>query len=466
MEETDADDMFVVIVGDGENKAGDPQPLKPLKVDNIINTAVKLGEFVQVNVKLEPKDSYEIEYIEDMRSTPDQLSLKTESDTTDSENDNNEENDEDDQYVSEKQTMDDKIDTKEVPKSSNHYRRTLLKPSECKSYIEELRKQYPELAENQDLLIDTVAELMRNVKIPDPPEDFCEQNGARRICKYCDAVTSTFPAAVRHYQEKHGPRYLVCYACGFEFKSTTIMYKHEFRCRAPDAVIVKKARAKSVGNKARARPFIQFYKKQKPVKFPCKECSAVFTSKSTLISHENLHKGQRPYQCYHCPNAYTSQYAFSRHLKKHSNIDYICDYCGKAFKIKSLLVSHMHTHSQIKKFACEFCEKRFRQRGALNHHVNTVHKKLPPPCACQICEKRYPRMSLLKVHMNKAHGLVLMTREMFVKALPTMSEIQLKQAARVVLKSEVESMNPKRKKTEEDDDELWDDIPVVTEMLE
>lgn len=66
MEDLDADDMFVVIVGDGESKANATPLSKPLKIDNLINTAMKVGEFVQVNIKTEPQDDYEIEFLEEV----------------------------------------------------------------------------------------------------------------------------------------------------------------------------------------------------------------------------------------------------------------------------------------------------------------------------------------------------------------------------------------------------------------
>ncbi|KAH9643572.1 hypothetical protein HF086_011353, partial [Spodoptera exigua] len=112
--------------------------------------------------------------------------------------------------------------------------------------------------------------------------------------------------------------------------------------------------------------------------FPCSLCSAVFITKSNLKSHENLHRGERPYRCHACPCAYASNSALS---------------------------------VLVRKYGCDECDRRFAQKCALNLHVYRVHRNLPPPCPCQICPKRFQRMSLLKEHMKRQHGMSIITRK-------------------------------------------------------
>lgn len=441
--------MFVIIVGDGTSDAVDtPIPIKPLKVDKIINTAVKMGKFLEVNIKEEPHENFDVnsEDFEDRKLLEELNNIKSEPSDVDSDQKNtplgSQEEDDNKDNILETELPLYSYKDRDVGKKNRRRDKkpgpNMLKPEEYRSFVAELRSQYEELNENKDLLIETIAGIMREVKVPEPPKDFCIEDGSKRICSFCQVATSTLAAAVRHYQEKHGPRYLVCYACGYDFTSTTTLYRHEHRCRAPDARIVQKARKRSVGNRTNASPFMQFYPPSyKADGYPCAQCSAVFGSRAKLEAHENLHKGLRPYRCTQCTYAFISKNALKRHLKLHSDVEYICDYCKKAFKYKWLLVSHVVTHMQLREHVCEHCNRRFRQRRALTHHVNTVHMKLPPPCACQICDKRYPRMSLLKVHMNKVHGLQLMTRGMFLKALPAMPEIELQQAAKIIMKSDL-----------------------------
>ncbi|XP_063384138.1 zinc finger protein 674-like isoform X1 [Cydia fagiglandana] len=352
---------------------------------------------------------------------------------------------EDDDYVPEEEPPDEDIPEESI---ESRRRRRQLKPWQWKSFVKELREQYVELRDDEELLVNSLAEIMKSVKPPPLPKDHYMMNDILFECAECHAIIETIPAAGRHYQEKHGPRYLICFACGVDFRSTTNLYKHEKRCVAPDAEVVLKARALSVGNKGRARPFLQ-PKSLRPqgyrtteggqvkmrIRFACEQCPASFNNKQALESHVHLHNGERPFKCSACPFAYTSQSALSRHMKKHSDIKYVCEHCHRPFQVKAALVSHLDTHLPYRKHGCEECGKRFAQKSALLLHINGTHRKLPPPCACQICPKRYRRMTLLKAHMKKEHGLLLMTRKMFFKKLPMMTDTQIQQA-KVVLKSE------------------------------
>uniref|UniRef100_A0A2A4J4K7 C2H2-type domain-containing protein n=1 Tax=Heliothis virescens TaxID=7102 RepID=A0A2A4J4K7_HELVI len=426
------DDMIVLVVVDdddekakgSENNSVSEPSVTSDEVKNIIEAAQKHGEYIQV--RQEPADDeYQYDYLEeDFKFEVKEEPINTEYD------------DGDEDYIPEETSCTRKYDK---------HRFSMLKPWQQRSFVAELRENYEELQEDEELLVYTLGRIMKAVRPPLPPNDFFIMNETMFECVHCEYLSDTVPAAGRHYQEKHGPRYLVCYACGVDFRSTTNLYKHEKRCIAPDAEIVLRARAIFLGRKGRSRPYLTRNKfsiknEDEPRKsFPCELCPAVFITKSNLESHENLHRGERPFRCHVCPCAYTSYSALSRHTKKHSNVQFTCDHCGRSFKIKAALVAHMDTHKPYRKHGCEECNRRFAQKSALMLHVNKVHRNLPPPCACQICPKRYPRMSLLKAHMKRAHGMTIITRKMFFKTLPTMSDLEVKQS-KVILKYDENAM--------------------------
>ncbi|XP_030041308.2 zinc finger protein 354C [Manduca sexta] len=451
------DDMFLVIVGDESGEVDIPLPIQikqeyleeeeNVPVEDLLEKAEKHGQYIKIEI--EPKTELEYldsdepqfnEYLETIK--PEEPSEDYELDYTAY----------DDEYVPEE------IERKPKREKS---RRAMLKVHEQKSFVEDLRDQYPELRKNKKLLVKTLCEIMRSVKRPPLPQGYFVQNEAFFDCPQCGHQSETLPAAGRHYQEKHGPRYLICYACGVDFRSTTNLYKHEKRCTARDKRVVLKARAAFLGNKGRSRPYLDYRFTQPPrVSFPrftCTECSAEFYTKNNLMSHTYLHRGERPFQCHECPAAYTSYSALVRHVKKHSDEQYICDHCQRSFKMKAALVAHMDTHRAVRKFGCDLCERRFAQKQALQLHVDRVHRNLPPPHACQICPKRYPRMSLLKTHMKNEHGLAIMTRKMFFKKLPMLSEAEMKQAAKIVFKSDTPRQNY-FKKLDEDNIDLMEDV--------
>ncbi|XP_060803582.1 zinc finger protein 33A [Amyelois transitella] len=445
------DDTFVVIIGEDEDwQSGngdfpesvqikqekedlepvqeDPDPDTELNVENILEVASKVGEYIEID--------------------PAQILCKTEPEYVDTEYLKEEWDDTENVYL--EYNPDEVMDVSELEDNDSDFHTDSDSGSRRRkaefrnSFVEDLRKEYPELRDDESQLVKTLVGIMKSVKRPPPPKDYFVKNDVLYECVKCCAVSDTEPAAWRHWQEKHGKRYLLCYACGVDFRSCTNLYKHEKRCCAKDASIVLKARAIFLGRKGRSRPFLGLAKKYLPRKatgtvkksFPCNICPAAFNSKSNLQSHENLHRGLRPYRCEQCPCAYTSVSALARHKQKHKDQTFICDHCERPFKTKPTLIAHLDTHSAIRKFGCSLCDKRYAQKAALRLHIGREHLHLPPPCACQICPKRYPRMSLLKQHMKSAHGMTLMTRKMFFKSLPTLTDTQLQQAI-LVLKSDL-----------------------------
>ncbi|KAJ2948921.1 hypothetical protein O0L34_g5856 [Tuta absoluta] len=453
MEGADNEDLFVVIIGDKEEECSLDNTLdnennqevkikqelleEEMLVEDLLETAEKYGEPIDLEYLAE--DDFKVEYIDD---DEDSIHIQDFSDE-----------DSDDRKIKRKMRF-----NPTIAYNREQQRHKMLPPEEQQSFVKQLREDHPELAEDKELLIDTLAHIMVDIKRPDPPQDYFLVNGIMLECVVCGTLKETIPAVTRHWQEKHGPRYLTCFACGVDFRSTTNLYKHEKRCTSRDTEIVLKARARTLGRKGRGRPFLvtkdslrklknQQVKSKK--RFSCSFCPADFCSKQAVQSHEFKHTGERPYRCHLCPAAYTSACGLSRHSIKHTDIVYICDKCQRPFKNKSALIVHLDTHKPLRKFPCEECGRRFAQKMALRLHVDREHLHLPPPCACQICPRRYPRMSLLKTHMLKEHGMTLITQKMFYKSLPMLSETQLQQA-KVVLKSDLEKLVARQPVTHND----------------
>ena len=55
---------------------------------------------------------------------------------------------------------------------------------------------------------------------------------------------------------------------------------------------------------------------------------------------------------------------------------YVCDICGKMYKSKSNLETHIRIHDGTSLFNCEFCGKLFTQKISLKRHL-PIHTQIP-----------------------------------------------------------------------------------------
>lgn len=80
---------------------------------------------------------------------------------------------------------------------------------------------------------------------------------------------------------------------------------------------------------------------------PCAVCGKKFTSISSLIKHERVHTGERPFHCEICGESFNQLGALHRHEKRHTGErPYPCNVCGKRFSRKDTLLGHQKTHSK------------------------------------------------------------------------------------------------------------------------
>lgn len=78
--------------------------------------------------------------------------------------------------------------------------------------------------------------------------------------------------------------------------------------------------------------------------------------------------GMSAHRCSVCSKFWPTASQLKSHAKTHSNMKYICEVCGQAYKQKCHFNVHMGMHVGINPFTCEWCNKSFTQKGALQRH--------------------------------------------------------------------------------------------------
>uniref|UniRef100_A0A3Q3EUM2 C2H2-type domain-containing protein n=1 Tax=Labrus bergylta TaxID=56723 RepID=A0A3Q3EUM2_9LABR len=79
-----------------------------------------------------------------------------------------------------------------------------------------------------------------------------------------------------------------------------------------------------------------------------------------------------------------------------------CSKCGKTFKKKRYLTTHMKYHTDQKRFSCSECGKRFSRKGSLTRHM-ILHSG-EKPFSCPVCSKRFNQKECLTIHMAHHRG--------------------------------------------------------------
>lgn len=75
---------------------------------------------------------------------------------------------------------------------------------------------------------------------------------------------------------------------------------------------------------------------------------------------------------------------------------YLCDKCGKSFKLPSQLSKHKKVHN-APSYSCDHCPKTFNFKNGLDRHMD-LHKNVK--YVCSICNAEFISQSGLQKHLS------------------------------------------------------------------
>ncbi|XP_077295696.1 zinc finger protein 639-like isoform X2 [Arctopsyche grandis] len=163
-------------------------------------------------------------------------------------------------------------------------------------------------------------------------------------CKICGRSFTLSTSYSVHLSTAHGDVKYLCSECGSSFLTKTRYSLHMQQHDPPDKHKVK-----------------------------CSYCGVTCKNKPSLAQHMKRHTNL--VQCSLCDYSTSLTKFLSVHMRmKHSDLKpFVCLVCGKSFKVKQCLNTHMAQHTGERKYACSYCPRTFASSGNFYTHRKRMH---------------------------------------------------------------------------------------------
>ncbi|XP_041664296.1 gastrula zinc finger protein XlCGF8.2DB-like [Cheilinus undulatus] len=131
----------------------------------------------------------------------------------------------------------------------------------------------------------------------------------------------------------------------------------------------------------------------------CSDCGKIFKKKRNLMTHMIIHTKDTILDCSKCDERFNLKAHLEQHMRIHVVAKPIsCPECDKRFRHKGHLTDHLRTHTGEKPFSCSECGKRFSRKENLTQHM-FIHTR-EKPFDCSECGKKFNLKGHLRQHMR------------------------------------------------------------------
>lgn len=252
-------------------------------------------------------------------------------------------------------------------------------------------------------------------------------------CQHCSFAAKERQQLVRHYVESHEPaapqdRPLRCPFCDFACHHQ-LVFDHHVKGHGGTRVYKCSDCDYTTKNKQKITWHIRIHTGEKPYK--CHLCKYACADPSRLKYHMRIHKEERKYLCPDCGYKCKWVNQLKYHMTKHTGLKpyqcdeceyctnradalrihketrhrdaraFICEQCGKAFKTRFLLKTHLKKHSEEKPYVCNVCYRGFRWAAGLRHHYLTHTNE--HPFFCRYCSYKAKQKFQVIKHIQRHH---------------------------------------------------------------
>lgn len=137
-------------------------------------------------------------------------------------------------------------------------------------------------------------------------------------------------------------------------------------------------------------------------RYVCDICGKSFRLRCAYHNHSLRHSTGFPFKCQFCP--YRAQYSelLKTHMRTHTgDYRYMCTECPARFLVKSNLNSHMLKHKEPQ-FKCDACKRAFHTKLMLQRHYQCDHLGIKNH-VCNICGKAFGYRNAMMKHQRRVH---------------------------------------------------------------